>query len=232
MAKFSVVLVEPKYEGNIGFISRAMKNFGIEKLYLVGPRVKLGDEAYSRASHAGDVLDNAQRLSFNDLPGEFDFIVGTTGISKTDRSSLRKLLTPTELADKMQDVDGSVALLFGREDIGLKNEEQEICDLVVNIPASDEYPILNISHAATIIFYEIFKDGNNVGLAAPEALGVEKEAMLANFSTLLDSLGYPNFKKKIIKRMFRRLVGRAVITGREAHRLAGVFRRSAMEIKR
>jgi len=232
MAKFSVVLVEPKYEGNIGFISRAMKNFGIKKLYLVDPQVKLEDEAYSRASHASDVLDRAHRLSFNDLPGEFDFIVGTTGISKTDRSSLRKLLTPTELADKVQDVEGSVALLFGREDIGLKNEEQEICDLIVNIPASDEYPILNISHAATIIFYELFKDKNNVRNAVPEALGKEKEAMLANFSTLLDSLEYPNFKKKIIKRMFRRLVGRATITGREAHRLAGVFRKSARETKR
>ncbi len=232
MAEFSVVLVEPKYEGNIGFIARAMKNFGIEKLYLVNPPVKLEDEAYSRASHAGDVLDNASFIDFDSLQQTFDFIVGTTGISKTDRSSLRKLLTPTELADKMQDVDGDVALLFGREDIGLKNEEQEICDLVVNIPASDEYPILNISHAATIIFYELFKDGNNEGVAASEALGEEKEAMLANFSTLLNALEYPNFKKKIIKRMFRRLVGRAVITGREAHRLAGVFRRSVREIKR
>ena len=208
MADFSVVLVEPKYEGNIGFISRAMKNFGIKKLYMINPRVKLGDEAYSRAAHAGEVLDNASLIDLKNLQQMFDFVVGTTGISKNDTSSLRKLLTPSELSEKMSNLKGDVALLFGREDIGLKNEELEICDLVVKIPASDDYPILNISHAACIVFYELFKDDDKEGDVTVEALGVEKEAMLANFSDLLDSLEYPNFKKKIIKRMFRRLVGR------------------------
>ncbi|MFQ5974766.1 MAG: RNA methyltransferase [Candidatus Hydrothermarchaeales archaeon] len=232
MPKFSVVLVEPKYEGNIGFIARAMKNFGISSLYLVDPRVDLGDEAYSRAAHAGEVLDKARKVQFGDISKEFDFIVGTTGISKIDRSSKMKMLTPQQLSNSMGEVNGDVALLFGREDIGLKNEEQEICDLIVNIPASDDYPILNISHAACIVFYELFKDRDQENFITDEALGEEKEAMLANFSDLLDSIDYPNFKKKIIKRMFRRLVGRAGITGREAHRLAGVFRESVREIKR
>ncbi len=232
MAEFSVVLVEPKYEGNIGFIARAMKNFGIKRLYLVDPRVDLSDEAYSRAAHAGDILDNARRIKFKDIPTEFDFIVGTTGISKIDRSSLRNLLSPEELSNSIRDVNGRITLIFGPEDTGLTNEEQEICDIVVNIPAREEYPILNISHAACIIFYELFKERNEENSATPEALGEEKEAMMTHFSNMLDSMDYPNFKKKIIKRMFRRLMGRAAITGREAHRLAGVFRESSTKDKR
>ena len=52
---------------------------------------------------------------------------------------------------------GKVLILLGREDIGLKNEELKICDVVVSIPANPEYPIMNVSHAAAINFYEIYK---------------------------------------------------------------------------
>lgn len=233
MVVFSVVLLQPKYEGNIGFVARAMKNFGLRHLYLIDGEAPMGSEAYARASHASEILDNAKPLDFDDLFEKFDLVVGTTGISKKSPTSPRAALSPTEFSKRIKRMKGKGALVFGREDIGMKNEELERCDLVVSIPTSEEYPILNISHAASIIFYELFKDKvKEDNFMTEEAIGEEKEAMISRFSELLDALGYPKFKKKVIVRMFRRLMGRAPITGREAHTLAGVFRESKREIER
>jgi TrmH family RNA methyltransferase len=232
MPNYRVIFAGPKFQGNVGAIARAMKNFQLNDLYLVNS-CEIGDECLARAKHGKDLVENAKHTeSLEEAIEGLDFIVGTSGISsKSHKKHLRRNLTPKDLALKMSEIDGSVGILFGRENYGLYNSELEMCDNVVTIPASSDYPILNISHAASIIFYEIFQvhvKERDVKVAS----GFERDKMMRHFTNLLDVISYPPHKKKKTTVMFQRILGRAVLSKWEFHELMGVFSRSLNTIER
>lgn len=232
MVRISIVLVEPKHEGNIGFIARTMCNFELDDLVLVDPLTELGEEARSCAKHGKEVLERARRMEFESLWEEFDFVIGTTSTRKLDPRSPRVAISPEELVSRLKEVDGKLAILFGREDEGLSNEQLERCDVVVSIPASESYPVLNISHAAAILFYELFERAEvKLPKKMERASGKEKEVLIHNLSLLLDVLNYPKFKKDVALRMFRKVTGRAFITAKEARALTGVFKKARRRVK-
>src|SRR5439155_23536632 len=186
-----IVLVEAKNEGNVGAVARAMKNFDASDLVLVNP-CPLGIEARQRAMHGVDILESAR--VFPDLASalkDADLIVGTSGIdTESEKRFPRIAIGPRDLAIKVHDVQGTIALLFGREDFGLLDEELRQCDLLVKVPASTGYPILNLSHAATILLYELF--GPATSRKVPRAMsGLEKENLHAAFADLLRATEYP-----------------------------------------
>jgi tRNA/rRNA methyltransferase len=221
--QFRVVLVEPLNDGNVGAIARSMMNFGFEDLYLVRP-CAIGEEATKRAMHGIDILRNAQTVfDEKDALGGVDFVAATSGVSTTnDKHFARIALSAKEFAEKVKSVNGTVALLFGREDFGLDKETIKKCDFLVTIPANPAYSILNISHAAAILFYELFSSG--VEKWEPREAGdIEREKLYEYFSMLLDSIDYPEHKKEKTKVMFRRLIARSVPTTWEFHTLMGVI---------
>ena len=149
-----IVLVNTTHPGNIGAAARAMKNMGLKKLYLVKPKIWPAEEAVWRSGHALDVLDNAVVTETLDeaLEGA-GFVVGT---SARERAIPWPLLNPRETSVKVVDEAAShdVAIVFGREDRGLTNEELQKCHLHLNIPTSDEYSSLNLSQAVQVVAYE------------------------------------------------------------------------------
>jgi len=221
--QFRVVLVEPLNDGNIGAIARSMKNFGLDELILVRP-CAVGEEATKRAMHGIDILKNARTMlaDENALNG-IDFVVATSGVDTVNEKKFSRIsISPKEFAEKIKDVDGKIALLFGREDFGLDKEIIKRCDFLVTIPANPAYSILNISHAAAILFYELHASGV-VKWEARKAGELEKDKLYEYFSMLLDATDYPPHKKEKTKVMFRRLIGRAVPTTWEFHTLMGVI---------
>ena len=220
MTDVRVILVAPKFEGNIGAIARSMANFDVSELYLVHP-CEIGDDAYRRAKHGADILDNAKIVDSIDeaLEGCF-LVVGTSGVAtKGDRNYIRIPVSAHEFAEKVKDYNEKIAILFGREDIGLLQDELARCDVLVHIPSSDIYPILNLSHAATIVLYELF----GKGLESPEPADLEeKERMFAFFDKLLDDIDYPEQRKEYTSAMFRRMMGRAVPSKYEYNTIMGV----------
>ncbi len=121
----------------------------------------------------------------------------------------------------LEDKSGRVAIIFGREDHGLSVEELARCDVVISIPASDEYPILNISHAVAIVLYEIAGiEGGEFPLARAEML----DMLYRHFESLLTQINHPEHKRDKTLLMFRRIIGRAMITNREYYSLMGVLR--------
>lgn len=223
MPHIRVVLVEPLNDGNIGAVARAMKNFELEELVLVRP-CAVGEEALKRAMHATDVLKNA-RTVFTDeeaLEG-VDFAVATSGVDTVNEKKFCRIsMTPREFAEKVKTLEGTVAILFGREDFGLDKEMINRCDFLVTIPANPQYSIMNISHAAAILFYEMYATG--VEKWAPREAGeVEREKLHEYFSILLDTIDWPEHKKTKTKVMFRRLVARSVPSTWEYHTLMGVL---------
>lgn len=230
MPDIRIVLVGPKFEGNIGAVARSMANFDISDLYLVNP-CEIGDDAYRRAKHGNDVLDNAKTVDTLEeaLEGCF-LIVGTSGVTtKGDKNYVRIPIPIRTFAERCKDYPEKIAILFGREDIGLLQNELEKCDILITIPANEEYPILNLSHAATLVMYEMF----GTTLARPEPADIrEKEQIFSFFDNLLDAINYPEHRRENTSVMFRRMMGRSVPTKWEYNTIMGVFGDAVKTIER
>ena len=235
MATFTIVLVEPKYEGNIGSVARVMKNFGFRDLLLINPP-EISREAKSMAMHAQDVLENAEVLGgFDEVEGRFDFLIATSAIIATDRNPMRTPVFPEDLRNSIGS-DGGIALIFGREDYGLFNDEIERCDLLVTIPTSSGYPTMNLAQAVCVILYELSKLQKEEDLQELNKLRsvgyTEKKVLLEKFDNLVDNVHEQEFDRRIAKKTFRQLIGRAFISTRESFTLTGLFRRASEKIEK
>jgi len=226
-SRFRVILVQPEREGNIGSIARAMKNFGLTDLFMVSPRTPIGHEAYRYATHGKEILENAKIVKT--LAGALKgvkHVVGTTAIASTStRNLLRTAIDPEQLASRLTETGGSAALLFGRESSGLTNTELQQCDLIVTIPASEDYGTLNIATAASIVFYELFKvssSGRSFRLE-PSEQSVERLASI--FSELAGVGDLPAHRKRLADRAFRNVLAKSLISRREVSLIMGVLRR-------
>ena len=153
-----VAVVEPRYQINLGYIARVLRNFGMDRLYLVNPRCDYrGKQAIKYSKHAHMLLESARiTKSIKDLV-RGAFVIGTTGIwSKTDRSFHNVfMLQKAGAMLRRVSTRKRVVLLIGRDDTGLTKEELKACDATVFIGANREYPVLNISHALAIMLYEL-----------------------------------------------------------------------------
>ncbi|MCD7781270.1 MAG: TrmJ/YjtD family RNA methyltransferase [Methanosphaera sp.] len=225
--KIYTVFVEPKTSGNIGFLARSMKNFGLKKMVLINPGT-LENDAYYQAMHAREIVQDA--LIYDSLEEfiedkEITSIIATTGTPGGSYNVPRIPITPEELGKTIQ-TNGNVALLFGREGDGLYNHELELADVLVSIPTSDEYPIMNITHAATIIFYELFKNQKNYPVDDLDFATYEDKKVLEELTNnIISKLDYPEHKEKQAKIIAKRIMGRAFIAGREAQTLRGTLKR-------
>ncbi len=233
MPEIDIVLVEPKTPGNIGAIARLIKNFGFKNLILINP-VPIDEDAKIRAMHAKDILENADiNEDLKEVVSRYDMVVGTSGVD-TDKEKrfLRQADSPQRFAEEIMDYDGKIAILFGREDIGLLNEELSLCDRFVRIPTSEGYPIMNLSHAVGIVLYELHKNGVEVTQHGESIDESERERLMGSFSHILDLVDYPEHKKRRTLIMFRRILGKANTTTWEYHRLMGIFRHIMDDIEK
>ena len=150
-----IVLVNTSHPGNIGGAARAMKNMGLERLYLVEPQDFPSDQAVWRAAGATDVLDNAVVVqSLDEAIAGCGLVVGT---SARERRIPWPLLDPRQCGESVWNEahQHQVAIVFGREDRGLTNEELHKCNYHVHIPSNPEYSSLNLATAVQVITYEV-----------------------------------------------------------------------------
>ncbi|MFC6720042.1 TrmJ/YjtD family RNA methyltransferase [Halobacteriaceae archaeon SHR40] len=229
--EIAVAVVGAKTPGNIGTIARAMKNYGLSELLLVDPPALDPDgEAYGFAGQAReDILPNADEISFEDLTENY-YTVGCTATTNEDPANHMRYpaKTPRELADSLEGIDSTVAIVFGRERVGLTNEELERIDTICSIPASAEYPSLNLGQAATIVLYELrdlalseSQHPEDLHRRAPQP---EIERLHDQFAAYLDAIDHPENKQPKARRLFRRLLGRADPTPREVRTMQGLLR--------
>jgi tRNA/rRNA methyltransferase len=226
LADFTVILVEPSFEESIGFVARAMKNFGLSNLHLVNPIAILGPEGRSRGGHAQDILDLiVQHRSLEEALQGLDLAIGTTAQKSNVPSNLaRKPMTPKGLSTIVKKRSGTVGIVFGREGTGLTNAELDQCDATLTIPANSEYQTLNLSHAAAIVFYELHKIS---GESATDKLASEqvKRTILGFLSKLAEQSGMRERDTSLLARAFRNILGRSALRHREGTLLAEALRR-------
>ena len=235
-----VVLIEPEIQGNVGAVARAMLNFGFNELRIIS---KIGyefeDEALARSKHAKKVLlDSVIFPDWKSCMQDVSLVIGTSGKREYgEKVSFRHFVMPEELAVRLLDVEGKVALVFGREGVGILTDELQMCDILVTIPTWEGYPILNLSHAVSLILYEMHKAlcdgelGNQVGLPktthANRLLDPELRRMIHELSDdLAEKLIVQEHKRPGIAETLKRVIMRGMPLDDEAHRIIGVMKQS------
>ncbi len=150
-----IVLVETSHTGNMGSVARAMKTMGLTNLWLVNPLVKPDSQAIALAAGASDVIGEAKIVDTLDeaLTG-CSLVVGTSARSRT---LPWPMLDPRECGLKSisEARHAPVAIVFGRERVGLTNDELQKCHYHVAIQANPEYSSLNLAMAVQILAYEV-----------------------------------------------------------------------------
>ena len=224
-----IILVEPKNQGNIGAVARVMSNFGFKSLSIVNPP-EMGDEAFKRAVHAKDILEKAEIYgSFEEAIKGLSYVAGTSSdVSESKKNPARNFMVLKEFAEKVKGFSGDAGIAFGREDFGLINKEVALCDSMIYVPTSNEYPSMNLSHACAVVLYEL-SAGCDLNIEArEEATDFERAKFYDTFTALLDLINYKEHKKKKTEAMFKRLVGRAMLTKWEFYTLMGEFRETVI----
>lgn len=230
MTSFSAVLVEPKTPGNIGAVARCLANFGGEELVLVDPRCDVTHRSYSRARSGGSYLDDRREVSsFADLDS-YEALLATTGVLGGP-GNLRRTPLPAHRVGEAMPSGGRVGLVFGREDLGLHNEEIERCDHVVHIPAVEEYPVLNLSHAAAVVLYEAHRACEDVSGSTRHPSREEKEAFLDVFRSVLGRVSDATLTNEDeVVLALRRVLARSDVTQAEFGGLFKFLRRVQDEL--
>ena len=222
-----IVLIETSHPGNIGAAARAMKNMCLDKLYLVKPKDFPSAVATARASGADDVLANAVCCeTLQEAVKDCSLVVGA---SARLRSVNWPELNPRQCAElvNVEEKNGGVAIIFGREDSGLSNEELDKCQYLVHIPTNAEYSSLNIAAAIQVICYELHlasQEAVDEVSTEPRASGAQMEGFFQHMESALKEIGFlkPPSCQKLIRRL-RRLYNRAQLDETDINILRGVL---------
>lgn len=230
-----VVLVEPQFDGNIGAVARCLRNFGLHELRILRHDGDFTDETRNRAKHAQSVLDDCQvHQNWDACFEDISLVIGTSGKREMgDKVLFRHFLLPAEMGERLSDVEGKVAIVFGPEGMGLTQEELRSCDLMLTIPTWEGYPILNLSHTVSIVCYEWFqtllpKVGNDRAL--PKTVHTErilnpdlKRQIRRRAKEIADASSKRDDQKAITADTLSRVILRGMPTDDEAHSLLGIL---------
>jgi tRNA/rRNA methyltransferase len=231
-----IVLVSTLNSGNIGSAARAMANMGLSHLRLASPRCKIDVQSYAMATHGADILRSAREYpTLREALADAIYVVGTTARSRRWRASHE----PRELAGSLLQhaCEGRLALVFGPEDMGLSNDELELCNEVMSIPTAGGASSLNLSHAVLLVCYELYTacrdmppSGGPLSEPAPVFM---IEALYDHMRESLLEIGFLNPQNpEHALGMIRRLFSRTGLSVPEVRMLRGLFRQLVWYIRK
>lgn len=230
-----IVMVNTTDTGNIGAAARAMKNMGLKHLTVVQPKHGLDEKAFRRAAHALDIVDNIVIAeSFEQALEGCALVVGT---SARERKIAWPLMELRECAEKLvqESAKHKVAIVFGREDRGLTNEELHKCHWHLTIPTEGDYSSLNLAAAVQVVCYELLQQAREFTQQEAWVQVVDDiakadlpamEHFYQHLESALVKLDYldPEQPKQTMARL-RRLFTRARPDVQELNMLRGVLRK-------
>lgn len=194
----SIVLVAPARPENIGAAARAMKTMGFTDLRIVDSAAHLEPAARWVAHGSGDILDNITTYAtLADALHDISFTVATTARS---RAKFHYYATPAELVPMLKEKSQwleKAALVFGREDSGLTNEELELADVLTGAPMVADYPSLNLGQAVMVYCYQL---ASLIQIPQPPVTGTDENqlaALRARVENLLMQLGVADDQKMV-----------------------------------
>lgn len=231
----SFVLINTREGGNIGASARALKNLGFSRLELVRPAAFPSEQAGWFAHGADDVLEKAvNHQNLDAALSDKSCVIGVTRRIGKKRGGTFPIREAVQRIRSMAE-NNRIALLFGREDRGLTNEETERCAFMITIPADPANPSFNLAQAVLLIAYELSHDDHPV-LSMPQAIdNDELEQLFLRTVGLLKMAGYSpkgiRDEEQAIFATLRRLIARTALTQAEARMLHGIISQTEESLK-
>ena len=242
-----IVMVNTTLPANIGSVLRAMKTMGLSKLVLVAPKTYPHPDIDALAAGATDLIDQIQIVeTLEEAIADCHLVFGTSARSRTIPWPL---LDARPAADKsMQAVikeQQEIAVIFGREDRGLTNEELAMANYHVTIPVNTDYGVLNVAQAIQIICYEMrmattalmeqvedpqavmkVTDEDSMHWDEPLVTHQQMEQFYPHFEKMLHEIEFLDPENpRLLPLRLRRLFGRIQLDRMEYHLLRGIFSR-------
>lgn len=225
-----IIMVGTTHPGNIGGVARAMKNMGLSRLSLVAPEAPFPHaKARARASGAVNVLDGTQIFAtLEEAIADCSLVIGA---SARMRTLPWPVVDPRECASRVVNVpaETEVAIVLGRENSGLTNEELELCQLLVTIPTNPDFSSLNIAAAAQVLCYEIRLAASLDKVQedepdSPLATSAERDGLFTHFEEALTEIEFlkPDNPGQLMRRL-RRLFTRTGLERLEVNILRGIM---------
>lgn len=234
-ARLRVVLVGTQHPGNIGAAARALKTMGLGRLVLVAPEDYPADEAFRRAAGADDVLAAAPVVAtLAEAVADCHLVMGCTARSRRVQLEEHAPRQAAGVAISRAKTGGEVALVFGRERTGLTNEELQLCQAAVHIPANPDYSSLNLAAAVQVLTYELrmallerVQVAPVAGNMAPDEAPASHAHLEGFYAQLGDTLDAIDFHKgrtpDSAMRKLRRLFHKAALNEQEVRLLRGIL---------
>lgn len=242
-----IVMVNTTLPANIGSALRAMKTMGLNKLVLVAPKTYPHPDIDALAAGATDLIEQIEVVEqLEDAIADCHLVFGTSARSRTIPWPLLDARpAAVKSLNAVAQYGQNIAIIFGREDRGLTNEELALANYHVTIPVNEEYGVLNVAQAIQVICYEMRMAAIDIvgKIADPEATMqvTDSEVMqwdepLVNHEQMQQF--YPHLEKMLAEIEFmdpknprllplrlRRLFGRIQLDRMEYHLLRGIFSR-------
>ncbi|WP_313088117.1 tRNA/rRNA methyltransferase [Atlantibacter hermannii] len=194
--QFPIILVSPARPENIGAAARAMKTMGFNQLRIVASDAHLQPATRWVAHGAGDIIDNIQVYpTLADAAADMDFIIATTARS---RAKFHYYATPEQLVPLLREKQqwmSRMALVFGREDSGLTNEELALADILTGVPMVADYPSLNLGQAVMVYCYQLASLMQTVPVSISPDQNGQLDALRDRMTGLLEKLNVADDNK-------------------------------------
>lgn len=219
-----LILVGPQDLVNIAGAVRLARNFGIGGMRLVAPRIF---DPWRIEGIAHNTADFVSRITLHDTLAEATAdCVWLAGLTARERTAKRRTLRPREAAAELLEraAGGPVAVVAGREDSGLTNEELDHCHVLVTIPTAPDHRSLNLAHAVGIMAYELWcaRGGDRSALkpprrSAPAAPAGKLELLFRDWERALWAIEFFKTRQpEAVMRSVREAIFRADLDWREA----------------
>ncbi|WP_180084290.1 RNA methyltransferase [Acinetobacter sp. YH12145] len=242
-----IVMVNTTLPANIGSALRAMKTMGLSKLVLVAPKTHPHPDINALAAGAVDLIDQIEIVeSLEDAIKDCHIVFGTSARSRTIPWPLLDARPAAEMSLKaVCEQQQEIAVVFGREDRGLTNEELAMANYHVTIPVNTEYGVLNVAQAIQVICYEMrmaalahteLTANPDANMHVTDDIDMEWDEPLVTHEMMEQF--YPHIEKMLAEIEFmdpknprllplrlRRLFGRIQLDRMEYHLLRGIFSR-------
>jgi len=231
--RINIILVGIEGGINYGLICRLAENFNINDIRLVNPR--LTDEEYDLAeifaSNARDRIKKSKVFDhIDDAIKDLDIIFATSAkASYMNGSFRRRFITPEEAVKLAYEHSKNIGIVFGRESTGLTNEEIDKCDLLINIPTSEKYRALNITHSVAIILYEFYKQSTKFERKSPRYL---RSMIVEYFRELSRAIFSDEAYSERAYHAFKNIINRALPDTHELKIVMNVIRKTSNMLKK
>jgi tRNA/rRNA methyltransferase len=187
----SFILVEPALPDNVGAAARAIKTMGFTNLLLVNPCDYLSGPARWLAHGSNEILENARVFSsLQEAVSSFDFVAGTPAKRRSVKYDYCPLPELPGLINAKGNTIQKVAVVFGREESGLRNDELKLCDIVTTVPMKTTYPSLNLAQAVMLYAWELSKITQPSATTTPYNNEQSYRALIQKVRTILSQTGF------------------------------------------